>query len=245
MKKALITGGNRSIGLETARQLLQKGFYVYMGSRDLAKGIKVVDMLRAEGLTSVKAVHIDMADEASIINARVEIGSETEVLDVLINNAGINGGLPQTATGTNISVFREVFETNVFGLVLVTQTFMDLLKKSEQPRIVNVSSGGSSLTLNSDPSWKYYHHKGAVYPSSKAALNMYTIVLAYELRDTSFKVNAVDPGFTSTDFNQHRGTGSVEDAAARLVKYAIIGADGPTGKFISEEHNPETGDIPW
>jgi NAD(P)-dependent dehydrogenase (short-subunit alcohol dehydrogenase family) len=245
MKKALITGGNRSIGLETARQLLQKGFYVYMGSRDLAKGIEAVDMLKAEGLTHVKAVHIDMADEASIINARVEIGSETQVLDVLINNAGINGGLPQTATGTDISVFREVFETNVFGLVLVTQTFMDLLKKSEQPRIVNVSSGGSSLTLNSDPSWKYYHHKGAVYPSSKAALNMYTIVLAYELRDTPLKVNAVDPGFTSTDFNQHRGTGSVEEAAARLVKYAVIGTDGPTGKFISEEHNPETGDIPW
>jgi NAD(P)-dependent dehydrogenase (short-subunit alcohol dehydrogenase family) len=245
MKKALITGGNRSIGLETARQLLQKGFYVYMGSRDLTKGVEAVDMLKAEGLTHVKAVHIDMADEASIINARVEIGGETEVLDVLINNAGINGGLPQTATGTDISVFREVFETNVFGLVLVTQTFMDLLKKSEQPRIVNVSSGGSSLTLNSDPSWKYYHHKGAVYPSSKAALNMYTIVLAYELRDTPFKVNAVDPGFTSTDFNQHRGTGSVEEAAARLVKYAVIGTDGPTGKFISEEHNPKTGDIPW
>lgn len=245
MKKALITGGNKSIGFETARQLLQKGFYVYVGSQDLAKGIEAVDMLKAEGLRNVKAVHIDMADEASIINARVEIGSETEVLDVLINNAGINGGLPQTATGTDISVFREVFETNVFGLVLVTQTFMDLLKKSEQPRIVNVSSGGSSLTLNSDPSWKYYHHKGAVYPSSKAALNMYTIVLAYELRDTPLKVNAVDPGFTSTDFNQHRGTGSVEEAAARLVKYAVIGTDGPTGKFISEEHNPETGDIPW
>jgi NAD(P)-dependent dehydrogenase (short-subunit alcohol dehydrogenase family) len=245
MKKALITGGNRSIGFETARQLLQKGFHVYMGSRDLFKGMEAVDMLKAEGLTHVKAVHIDIADEASIINARVEIGSETEVLDVLINNAGINGGLPQTATGTDISVFREVFETNVFGLVLVTQSFMDLLKKSEQPRIVNVSSGGSSLTLNSDPSWKYYHHKGAVYPSSKAALNMYTIVLAYELRDTPFKVNAVDPGFTSTDFNQHRGTGSVEEAAARLVKYAVIGTDGPTGKFISEEHNPETGDIPW
>jgi NAD(P)-dependent dehydrogenase (short-subunit alcohol dehydrogenase family) len=245
MKKALITGGNRSIGLETARQLLQKGFYVYIGSRDLVKGIEAVDMLKAEGLTNVKAVRIDMADEASIINACAEIGSETEVLDVLINNAGINGGLPQTATGTNISVFREVFETNVFGLALVTQTAMELLKKSEQPRIVNVSSGGSSLTLNSDPSWKYYHHKGAVYPSSKAALNMYTIVLAYELRDTPFKVNAVDPGFTSTDFNQHRGTGSVAAAAARLVKYAVIGTDGPTGKFISEEHNPETGDIPW
>jgi NAD(P)-dependent dehydrogenase (short-subunit alcohol dehydrogenase family) len=94
MKKALITGGNRSIGLETARQLLQKGFYVYMGSRDLAKGVEAVDMLRAEGLTHVKAVHIDMADEASIINARVEIGNETEVLDVLIKHNPETGDIP-------------------------------------------------------------------------------------------------------------------------------------------------------
>lgn len=245
MKKVLITGANKSIGFETARQLLQKGYYVYLGSRNSERGREAVDKLKAEGLNEAEAIQIDVSDQGSVKAARAEIGKKTNVLDVLINNAGINGGLPQTATGTDIAVFKEVFDTNVFGVVRVTRAFMDLLQKSPRPRIVNVSSGGCSLTLNSDPAWEYYHHKGAVYPPSKAALNMYTIVLAYELRDTPFKVNAVDPGFTATDFNNHRGTGTVEEAGARLVKYAVIDDDGPTGKFISEEYNPETGEIPW
>ena len=177
--------------------------------------------------------------------ARAEIGQKTDVLDVLINNAGVNGGMPQTATGVDVAVFRQVYDTNVFGVVAVTQAFLDLLRQSEQPRIVNVTSGMGSLTLHSDPTWKYYNNKGAVYHTSKAALNMYTVILAYELRDTPFKVNAVDPGFTATDFNNHRGTGTMEEAGARLVKYALIDADGPTGKFFSEENNPETGEIPW
>ena len=108
-----------------------------------------------------------------------------------------------------------------------------------------VSSGQGSLTLASDPNHKYYNAKGAVYQPSKSALNMYTINLAHELRDTPFKVNAVDPGFIKTDFNNHRGTGKVEDAAARIIKYALIDKAGPTGRFISEENNPETGEIPW
>lgn len=245
MKKVLITGANKSIGFETARQLLKKGYYVYLGSRSIEKGRKAIDKLKAEGLNEAEPIQIDVSDQESVKAARAEIGKKTKTLDVLINNAGVSGGLPQTATGTDIAVFKQVFDTNVFGVVLVTQAFMDLLQMSPRPRIVNVSSGGCSLTLNSDPAWKYYHHKGGVYPPSKAALNMYTIVLAYELRDTPFKVNAVDPGFTATDFNDHHGTGTVEEAGARLVKYAIVGADGPTGKFISEEHNPETGEIPW
>lgn len=245
MKKALITGANKSIGLETARQLLQKGYYIYLGSRNLENGHEAVEKLKAEGLNNVEAIQIDVADEESVKAARTEIGKKTDVLDVLINNAGVNGGMPQTATSADIAVFKRVYDTNVFGVILVTQTFMDLLQKSPQPRIVNVTSGMGSLTLHSDPTWKYYHNKGAIYHTSKAALNMYTIVLAYELRDTAFKVNAVDPGFTATDFNQHRGTGTVEDAAARLVKYAIIDESGPTGKFFSEENNPETGEIPW
>jgi NAD(P)-dependent dehydrogenase (short-subunit alcohol dehydrogenase family) len=159
-------------------------------------------------------------------------------------NAGILGGTPQT-TSTDLAVFKQVFDTNLFGVISVTQAFMDWLQKSTQPRIVNVTSGLGSLTLHNDPNWKYYNVKAAVYNSSKAALNMYTIVLAYELRDTSFKVNAVDPGFTATDFNQHSGSGTVEDAAARLVKYATIEADGPTGKFLSDDNSPETGESLW
>lgn len=245
MKKVLITGANKSIGFESARQLLQKGYYVYLGSRSLEKGLDAVAQLNAEGLTNVEAVEIDVTNSESVVAARAEIGKKTETLDVLINNAGINGGQPQSALKATIHQFQMVYDTNVFGVVRVTQAFIDLLQKSPEPRIVNVSSSQGSLTLSDDPSHKYYHVKGAVYQSSKSALNMYTIALAYELRDTPFKVNTVDPGFTKTDFNNHRGTGTVEEAGTRVVKYAVLDQDGPTGKYISEEFNPETGIIPW
>lgn len=244
MKKALITGANRSIGFETARQLLQQEYYIYLGSRNLENGLEAVEKLKAEGLTNLEAIQIDVSDDESVIAARVAIGKKTEVLDVLINNAGILGGMSQT-TSTDLTVFKQVFDTNLFGVVRVTQAFIDLLQKSAQPRIVNVTSGLGSLTLHNDPTWKYYNVKAAVYNSSKAALNMYTITLAYELRDTAFKVNAVDPGYTATDFNQHSGSGTVEDAAARLVKSATIDANGPTGKFFSDDNNPETGESQW
>ena len=245
MKKVLITGANKSIGYETARQLLQNGYYVFLGSRNLDNGLKAVEKLKTEGLTKVEAIQLDVTSEESVKSARLEIGKKTEVLDVLINNAGINGGFPQAALAAGTEQFKQVFDTNVYGVVRVTQVFIDLLRNSLQPRIVNVSSSGCSLTLHCDPTWKYYSHKAALYPASKAALNMYTINLAYELRDTPFKVNAVCPGFVATDFNGHRGTGSVQEAGTRISKYAMIGDDGPTGKFISEEHNPETGECPW
>ncbi len=245
MKKALITGANKSIGLETARQLLRAGYYVYLGSRDLQKGQQAVAQLHAEGLSQVEPIQLDVADSASIHAARQAIGQKTDVLDALVNNAGITGGMPQAALEAGAAAFQEVFATNVFGVVQVTQAFIDLLQKSPQPRIVNVGSSGASLTLNSDPTWKYYNHKGALYASSKAALHMYTIVLAYELRETPFRVNVVDPGFTATDFNNHRGTGTVEEAGTRIAKYVLVGDDGPTGKFISEENTPVTGEIPW
>lgn len=218
---------------------------MYLGSRSLPSGQRAVEQLKAEGLTEAEAVQLDVTDADSVQAARATIGQQTDVLDVLINNAGINGGAPQSATGTAVSVFEDVYATNVFGVVRVTQAFLDLLQKSAAPRIVNVSFSMASLTLHNDPTWKYYSNKAAVYHSSKAALNMYTIVLAYELRDTKVKVNAVDPGFRATDFNHHRDTGSVEEAGARVVKYAVVGEDGPTGKFFSEETTPETGEIPW
>lgn len=245
MKTALITGANKSIGFEVARQLLRAGYYVYLGSRDLEKGQRAVAQLRAEGLSQAEAVQLDVADGASVKAAREAVGQKTNVLDALVNNAGINGGMPQSALAADVAAFQKVFATNVFGVVDVTQAFIDLLRQSPAPRIVNVGSSGASLTLNSDPTWKYYDHKGALYASSKAALHMYTIVLAYELRDTPFRVNVVDPGFTATDFNNHRGTGTVEEAGVRVAKYALIGNDGPTGKFISEENTPVTGEIPW
>tara|TARA_R110002051_G_scaffold321807_1_gene410524 strand:- start:2775 stop:3512 length:738 start_codon:yes stop_codon:yes gene_type:complete len=245
MKTALITGANKSIGLETARQLAEKGIYIFIGSRNLENGQQVVEKLKSEGLTNVEAIQIDVSNDNSVKNARVEIGKKTEVLDILINNAGISGGMPQTALTATIDQFKNAYEVNVYGVVRVTQAFIDLLEKSPEPRIVNVSSSQGSVTLSSDPNYKYYNFKGVVYQSSKTAINMYTVDLAYELRETKFKVNAVSPGFTKTDFNGNRGTGTVEDAGKRIVKYAVIDQNGPTGKFFCEETNPETGEIPW
>lgn len=245
MKFALVTGANKSIGFEVAQQLAQKGIYVYLGSRNTESGLEAVAKLKAKGLNNVEAIRLDITDDQSVTNARKEIGKKTNVLDILINNAGIYGGYPQTALDATIDQFRTTYDANVYGAVRVTQAFIDLLKASSAPRIVNVSSSQGSITLHSDPTYKYYDYKGVVYLSSKSALNMYTVVLAYELKDTPFKINAVCPGYTKTDFNGHRGPGTVNDAGKRIVKYALIGDDGPTGKFFSEENNPETGEIPW
>jgi len=245
MKTALITGANKGIGFETAKQLLENGYFVFIGSRNIDNGESAVRQLKEAGLENTKAIRLDVTDSASIENARREIGEQTDVLDVLINNAGINGGMPQAALEAPVEAFHKVMDTNLYGVIRMTQTFMDLLRKSEEPRIVNVSSSGCSLTLHSDPGWIYYSHKAAVYTASKAAMNMYTINLAYELRDTPFKVNAVCPGFVATDFNNHRGTGTVEEGGKRIAKYAMIAKDGPTGKFISEEYNPVSGETPW
>jgi NAD(P)-dependent dehydrogenase (short-subunit alcohol dehydrogenase family) len=245
MKSALVTGANKSIGFEVARQLAQKGIYVFLGSRDLKNGIDAVNKLMSEGLNNVEAIRLDVTNDESVKSAQLEIGKKTEVLDILINNAGIYGGYPQAALNATVDQFKAAYDANVYGIVRVTQAFMDLLKKSSEPRIVNVSSSQGSITLHSDPSYKYYDYKGAVYLSSKSAMNMYTVVLAYELKDTNFKINAVCPGYTKTDFNGHRGTGTVDDAAKRILKYALIDRDGPTGKFFSEENNPMTGEIPW
>lgn len=241
MKTALITGANKSIGFETARQLLQQGYFVYLGSRDQQKGDQAVARLKAAGLSNVETLVIDVNDPASIKAARQQVKS----LDVLVNNAGVPGSFPQTAAGTDINVYRDVFETNYFGVISVTQAFLDLLQASPAPRIVNVTSGLGSLNGHSDPSFVFYHVKPAAYVASKAALNAFTIVLSYELRDTNFKINSVDPGYTATDFNHHSGPGTVQDAAARVVKAATIGEDGPTGQFFSDDISAETGLSQW
>ncbi|RUT69529.1 SDR family oxidoreductase [Flavobacterium cupreum] len=244
-KSVLITGANKGIGFETAKQLLQKGFYVFVGSRDLKNGRDAVAKLKSEGLIHAEAVQLDVTDQKSVKIAREEIGQKISELDILINNAGINGGMPYTALEASTDQFMAAFNTNVFGVARVTQAFMDLLQKSAAPRIVNVSTSVGSLSLQSNPEWPAYDYaKYAVYGSSKAAMNMYTVHLAYELRNTAFKINAVCPGYTKTDFTNHNG-GNVEEAAKRIIKYALLDKDGPSGKFFSEETNPQTGEIPW
>lgn len=241
MKKVLITGANKSIGFETARQLLKQGCFVYLGSRDAARGEQAVGQLKSEGFDNVELLQIDVSDPTSVQAA----GKKVAELDVLINNAGILGGMEQSALTVDLNTAREVYDTNFFGVINVTQTFIEALKKSAEPRIVNVTSGLGSLTLHSDPSWKFYQVKTAAYGTSKTALNAYTVVLAYELKDTAFKINAVDPGYTQTDFNHHNGPGSVEDAASIIVKYATVDADGPTGKFFSNDIETADQESPW
>lgn len=245
MKIALITGANRSIGLETAKQLSQKGIFVYLGTRNLAKGEEVVKELKKDGFENIKAIQIDVTNPESVLAAKEIVEKEQGKLDILINNAGVLGSMPQEASIANVDGIRETFDTNFFGVINVTQAFIELLKKSESPRISNITSGLGSLNLHSDPSWKYYSFKAVSYVSSKAALNAYTITLAYELRDLPFKVNAIDPGYTATDFNHHSGPQPVESAASFIVKHTDTDENGPTGKFFSPDIANESEESPW
>lgn len=245
MKSALVTGANKGIGLEVVRQLAKNGFYVYMGCRNVTRGLSAVEKLNAEGLDTIEVLQIDVTDPESVNAARLAIGKKTTILDVLVNNAGISGEFQQSALQTTTDQYKIVYETNVFGAVRVTQAFIDLLKGSAAPRIVNVSTSMASLTLAADIGNPNYPTRYVAYQSSKSALNMYTINLAYELRDTLFKVNAVCPGYTQTDFTNQQGTSTAEEAGQRIVKYALIDQNGPTGKFISEEYFPEPASCPW
>ena len=245
MKSALVTGANKGIGLEVAKRLAQQGFFVYIGSRNLESGQAAVQQLKATGLTALEAVQLDVTSPDSIRAARATIGAKTPVLDVLVNNAGISGGMAQEALQATLEQFRAVFETNVFGVAGVTQAFIDLLSAAPQPRIVNVSTAMASLTMYADLDNEHFAYRFPVYQASKTALNMYTINLAYELRGTPFKVNAVCPGYTKTDFTGHQGTSTVAEAGERIVKYALLSPDGPTGKFFSEEYFPAPATCPW
>jgi NAD(P)-dependent dehydrogenase (short-subunit alcohol dehydrogenase family) len=244
MKNVLITGANKSIGLETARQLAEQGHFIYLGCRDLANGQQVVAQLVEAGLPHVTAIQLDVCDKASIQAAEQTIRQQAGVLDVLINNAGILGELPQRAVDLPTDQIRAVFNTNFFGTIDVTQAFLGLLEQAAVPVIVNVTSGLASLTLHSDPTWKFTAYKFAAYGPSKTALNAYTVALAYELREKGFKVNAVDPGQTATDFTGHQG-GSVTEAARFVGQYALLGADGPTGKYFSKDVPAGQTQSPW
>ncbi|KFF04621.1 SDR family oxidoreductase [Flavobacterium reichenbachii] len=245
MKTVLITGANRSIGLETVKQLSEKGLFVYLGARDLQKGEAVAAELSQNGYKNIKAIQIDVTNEESVTAARNIIEKEQGKLDILINNAGVLGDVPQDSSTTSVEDIQKTFDTNFFGVIRVTQAFLELLKKSDSPRISNITSGLGSLALHSDPTWKYYAVKAVSYVSSKTALNAFTVTLAYELKDLPFKVNAIDPGYTATDFNHHSGPGSVESAASFIIKHTVTDAEAPTGKFFSNDIEDESEESPW
>ena len=244
MKTALVTGANKGIGLGIARQLAQEGVFVYLGSRNPENGQSAVEQLNSEGLTNVETVQLDVTDQASVDAAQAYIAGKTDALDILINNAGVGGTTDQGSLTMDPDTIKDIFETNYYGVIRVTQAFVDLMRGSDAPRIVNVSTGLASQTVATDPSNSYYNYKLTGYQSSKTALNMYTIQVAYDLRDTEFKVNAVCPGAIDTDMNPNPGTEPVEVGAARIVKYALIGNDGPTGQYFSEAFFPDTA-APW
>jgi NAD(P)-dependent dehydrogenase (short-subunit alcohol dehydrogenase family) len=238
-KIALITGANKGIGLEIARQLGEQGTLVLVGARDEARGKEAAAGLADRGLAAVP-LRIDVTDDASVADAARAIGEQHGRLDILVNNAGITGGFRGAPSEVTAGQLRAVYDTNVFGVATVTRHMLPLLHRSPAGRIVNMSSGLGSLAQMADPAWEFASYNLVTYQSSKTALNALTLGYAKELRETAIKVNAADPGFTATDLNDHRGYRTVEQAAVVAVRLATLGADGPTGTFQDED-----GTVPW
>jgi NAD(P)-dependent dehydrogenase (short-subunit alcohol dehydrogenase family) len=237
-KVALITGANKGIGLEIARQLGRQGMTVLVGARDEGRGREATEGLRSEGI-SAHFIRLDVTDQDTIDQAVRRIEEEFDRLDILVNSAGIfiDDAPPSEL---DMAVLRRTYETNFFGPVAVTRTMLPLLRKSSAGRVVNMSSSLGSLTLTNDPNWEFAPLNLLAYNSSKTALNAVTLQFAKELRDTAIKVNAADPGYTATDMNNHQGTRSVEQGARAAVRLATLPADGPTGGFFDED-----GTLPW
>ena len=230
-KIALITGANKGIGFETVRQLGAQGMTVLVGARDPERGREAERVLAKEGIAAW-FVQLDVTDAGSIKAAAEWVEAEFGLLDVLVNNAGTatvsRRGYPPSQT--SLDDMRAVYEINVFAVVTVTNAMLPLLRRAPAGRIVNVSSEVGSITSQSDPASPLSQIPASVqYPSSKAALNMITAMYAKELRDTPIKVNAANPGYTATDFNDHRGFRTPAEGAEPSVYLATLGDDGPSG----------------
>ncbi|TDD43729.1 SDR family NAD(P)-dependent oxidoreductase [Kribbella antibiotica] len=234
-KIALVTGANKGIGKEIARQLAEAGYQVLLGSRDLARGEEA-----AKDLPGTTAIQLTVTDPASVQAAADRIAAEFGRLDVLINNAAI---IPEGDSGVadvGADALRAGFETNVVGLVAVTQALLPLLRKAEQARIVNLSSSLASLAIVGDPSSRMSTVRTVGYNATKAAVNMVTVMLANELRGTGILVNAADPGNCATDMGGWDAARTPAQGAAVAVHLATLLADGPTGTSYAEE-----GQLPW
>ncbi|MEV4759526.1 SDR family oxidoreductase [Micromonospora sp. NPDC049559] len=245
---AMITGANKGIGRATAERLAALGMTVLIGARDQGRGEQAAAAVRAAG-GDAYAVVLDVTDPATVGAAARWVEERFGRLDVLINNAGISGSgqvspedaHDQVPSSVDLDMVRAVFETNVFGVIRVTNALLPLLRRSPAPRIVNVSSAAGSLTLASDPDGPLAGLlASAAYSPSKTALNGLTVQYANELRKDGILVNAADPGFVDTDINHHTGYLTTAQGAAVVVRLATLGADGPTGGFFAEG-----GPVPW
>ena len=236
---ALITGGNRGIGYETARGLAERGHRVIIGSRDLARGETAARELSSAGLT-VEALALDVDDAVSHANAAATIEERYGRLDVLVNNAAAIHDRDVKPSEVTVEMMRRSFETNFTMLVALTQRLLPLLRRSDAGRIVNLSSTRASLKINADPRLPMGEPQTLAYSASKAAVNMFTAMLALELRDTPIKVNSADPGWVKTEMGGEGAPMEVSDGAKTSIRLATLDADGPTGGFFHEERT-----IPW
>ena len=238
-KIALVTGATRGIGLETVRQLATAGVHVLLAGRDAGRADDAALTLSKAGLP-VESIALDVTNPGSIAEAVAEVTRNFGRLDILVNNAGVFiDDFTKTPSEQSLETWRTTFDTNLFGVVAVTQAFLPLLRKSEAGRIVNVSSGLGSLALHSDPASPIYDYKVPAYNVSKTALNGWTVHLAHELRNTPIKVNAIHPGSVKTDMN-NGGELDIVTGAKSSVGMALLDAAGPTGSFT---HLGEM--LPW
>jgi NAD(P)-dependent dehydrogenase (short-subunit alcohol dehydrogenase family) len=240
MKTVLITGANKGIGFETARQLAQRGYFVYVGCRDETNGAGAIRKLNELGVTNVALLTIDVADINSVRQAKQELESKIGALDILINNAGIAGDQTQDFVSGDIDNLRKIFDTNFFGTVQTTQELLPLLKRSSQPAIINVSSEVGSLAMRLDTGRNTNRDKYNAYGASKTAVNAFTVMLANELRSEGISVNSVTPGYTATDLNQHQGAKTAEQGAFPIVKLATEANPNTTAKFFKDG-----GEVAW
>jgi NAD(P)-dependent dehydrogenase (short-subunit alcohol dehydrogenase family) len=236
---ALITGANKGIGFEVARQVGRAGYTVLVGARNPALGEAAAAKLREEEIDA-HYLPLDLGDHGSIKAAAAVVEEEFGRLDVLVNNAGIASQGDGPPSSVCLEAVERTMKTNFFDTLAVTQAMLPLVRRSAAGRIVNVSSGLGSLTQHGDPGWEFAAVKVLGYCASKAALNMLTVQLAFELRDTGIKVNAADPGYTATDLNGNSGYQTIEQGAAETVRLALLPDDGPTGGYFST-----AGPVPW
>ncbi|MFF1548893.1 SDR family oxidoreductase [Streptomyces sp. NPDC058291] len=238
-KIALVTGANKGIGFAAARLLGERGIVVVVGARDERLGKQAADALAADGIAA-SALRLDVSDPASAAEAAREIERLHGRLDILVNNAGTAGGFTGAPSQATAADLREVYETNVFGVVTVTHAMLPLLRRSPAGRVVNLSSHVGSLTLNADPGSPLAGVNMIAYQSSKTALNAVTVAYAKELRGTPVKVNAALPGVVATDINHHRGHRTPAEGAEIVVRLALLDESGPSGACLADE-----GPVPW